>query len=131
MKAWKEDDIHTLLHEGRTMQSRLATSNQNMRTKAQMAQSFARLVYEGKIRPAIRRLTEQSSGEKMNLNDYVASTGSGGEPKTVQQVLAEKHPKGHPLRHSTLVNADTTSQEPHPVMLEQVNGAFMQFMILP
>ena len=31
----------------------------------------------------------------MNLNDYVASVGSGGELKIVHHVLVEKHPKGH------------------------------------
>ena len=61
MKAWKEGDIHTLLNKCRSIQ--LATPNQSIKTEAQMAQSFARLVHEETIRPAIR-LTERSTGEK-------------------------------------------------------------------
>ena len=55
----------------------------------------------------------------------MVSVGSGGELKTVRQVLVEKHPKGQPLQHSTLVNADATSQEPYLVMFEQINGGLL------
>lgn len=75
--------------------------DRNMKTEAETAQSFVRLVHEGKIRPAICLLTEQSSGEKLNLNDDIASTGSGRELKTIRQVLVEKHPKGQSLWRSS------------------------------
>ena len=122
MEAWKKGDILILLHEGRTKQSQLLSSKRDMRVEAQTAPTVARLIHEGKIKPAIRMLTDRGSGGKLNLDDYVAPTGGSEEQKTVRQVLLEKHPKGRPLQQSTLFGKDTPSQEPHPVMFEQING---------
>ena len=125
MESWKKGDILMLLHEGRTIQSRLLSSKRDIRAEAQTAPTFARLIHEGKIKQAIRLLTDQGSGEKLNLDDYVASTGGNEERKTVRQVLLEKHPKGRPLQLSTLSVQDSPCQEPHPVMFEQINGALI------
>ena len=56
LKSWEKGDIGDLLHEGHTIQNQLPNDLSNRRSEAQVARSFAKLMFEGKFRPAIRLL---------------------------------------------------------------------------
>ena len=47
MKLWKEGDIVSLLHEGRTIQQRLPKTPWDPKSQEKLARSFAKLMMEG------------------------------------------------------------------------------------
>ena len=53
MKAWYEGDIEQLLHEGYTIQSWFSLVSRQARSEEQLARSFSKLMFEGKVKPAI------------------------------------------------------------------------------
>ena len=66
LKVLNEGGIHLLLHEGRTIQSQLSTKPRSARSEAELARTFAKLMFAGKIRPAIRLLTDRNKGGSLN-----------------------------------------------------------------
>ena len=52
LKLWEKGDIGDLLHEGHTIQNQFPNDLSNRRSEAQVARSFAKLMLEGKVRPA-------------------------------------------------------------------------------
>ena len=66
LKAWNEGKID-LLHEGQTIQSQLPTKPRSAKSESELAQTFAKFMFAGKIRPAIRLLTDHSKGGSLNL----------------------------------------------------------------
>ena len=93
LKAWSEGKIDLLLHEGRTIQSHLPTKPWSAEPETELAQKFATLVFEGKIRPAIRLLTDHSRGGLLNLDSTVPDSSQSSEQRTVRDVLLNKHPR--------------------------------------
>jgi hypothetical protein len=62
---------------------------------------------QGKIRSAVRWLTERSKGSVLNPNDKVTvSTEDGNESVSVVEALRSKHPQSHPPHSSTLLSFD-------------------------
>ena len=55
---WQDGDIDSLLHEGRTIQSRLNTCQQRRHNDAKVARSFEKLVAAGNVKAALRLVTE-------------------------------------------------------------------------
>ena len=58
---WQDGDIDSLLHEGRTIQSRLSTCQQRRHDDAKVARSFVKLVAAGNVKATLRLVTEQSN----------------------------------------------------------------------
>ena len=56
MKLWEEGNINELVREGRAIQSRLP-KHQSQLQQQQLARSFARLMFEGKVQAALQLLT--------------------------------------------------------------------------
>ena len=93
-----------------------------------MARSFAKLMFEGKVRPAIRLLSDHSRGGRLSLENLVP--GSANESRTVQEVLLGKHPEAQSLKKSAVVNEDDSTWTPHPILYEQINGPLIHSMAL-
>ena len=76
LKLWEEGDVEGLPQEGRTIQQRLLKSPQIPRIEQQRARSFAKLMVEGKVRAALRLLSELEGGPPMALNEEVEINGN-------------------------------------------------------
>ena len=130
LKAWSEGKIDLLLHEGRTIQSHLPTKPWSAKPETELAQKFARLVFEGKIRPAIRLLTDHSRGGLLNLDSTVPDSSQSSEQRTVREDLLNKHPKGQDLKPSAVIELETDLQAPHPIIFEQIDGQLIHSIAL-
>ena len=122
MKAWREGKIDLLLHEGRTIQSHLTTKPRTAVLQIELSQKFDRLMFEGKVRPAIRLLTDHCGGGALNLDSIVPGNGLDGEQRSVREALLYKHPEGQVLKPSAVTQVESDAQVPHPVIFEQIDG---------
>ena len=82
MKAWREEKIDLLLHEGRTIQSHLTIKPRTAASQTELSQKFANLMFEGKVRPAIHLLTDHCGGGALNLDSIVPGNGPDGEQRS-------------------------------------------------
>ena len=80
MKAWRAEKIGLLLHEGRTIQSRLTIKPRTAASQTELSQKFARLMFEGKINPAL--LTDHCGEGTLNLDSIVPGNGPDGEQRS-------------------------------------------------
>ena len=94
LTSLKHGDIDALLHEGRTIQNQLLNDLSRERSDAQVARSFANLMFMGNVRAAIRLQSDHSRG-RLSLNSCVP--GGAGERRTVREVLMEKYPEAQSL----------------------------------
>ena len=123
MKQWADGDIEELLREGRTIQHHLKSRhNQEQRSSEHTARVFAKLMMEGKVKAALRVISEGSGRGLLNL-EYPAAPNS---TETVREALLKKHPPGKPLTQSAIVSTDDSIEEPHPVLFDKIDGDLIQ-----
>ena len=66
---WKEGNIDTLLHEGRTIQSRFRTTSSPSNSDEQhTSQQFVKFMKQGKLRAALRLLEQNRGSGVLSLN---------------------------------------------------------------
>ena len=87
-------------------------------------------MFEGKIRPAIRLLTDHSRGGPLNLDSTVPDSSQSSEQRTVRDVLLNKHPKGQDLKPSAVIQLETDLQAPHPIIFKQIDGQLIHSIVL-
>ena len=119
---WQDGDIDSLLHEGRTIQSRLNTCQQRRHDGAKVARSFEKLVAAGNVKAALRLVTEQSNTGCLGL-DSLQPDG-----RTVKDHLLDKHPPDNPAAPST-ISGTPSVPEPHPIVFEQIDGSLIRSTI--
>lgn len=123
LKQWADGDIEGLLREGRTIQHRLKSQhNQDQRSSDHTARVFAKLIMEGKVRAALRVISENNGGGLLNLESPAAPNST----ETVREALLKKHPPGKPLTQSAIVTMDNSIDEPHPVLFDRIDGDLIQ-----
>ena len=103
LEMWHEGKFNTLVQEAmrcdRPFQRHSRSSN-----KDHVERVFTRLMLQGKIRAAVRWLTERSKGSVLNPNDKViVSVECTNESVSVVEA---KHPNSHPPHSSTLLISD-------------------------
>ncbi|BES98429.1 Hypothetical protein NTJ_11244 [Nesidiocoris tenuis] len=86
LQMWNDEQYEALLQEALMLDRKLAHRRQTSMNKEHVVQVFHRLMLRGKVREAVRWLTE--SGNSSVLAPY-SRTNSG---KTVFEELREKHP---------------------------------------
>ena len=86
--------------------------------ETQLGQIFARLIFQGKVKPAMCLLTRHGRGDKLNLDDLVPVSSTCRERKTVRDI----HHAGKDLKPSAVAKADMCTQPSHPVVYEQIDG---------
>ena len=130
LKLWLEGKLDDLMHEGRTIQRQLIRSKQSQRNNDERnARLFAKLMMEGKVRAAIRLVTQASGNGPLSLNN-LANPEDPTTTQTVRDVLIEKHPPKKPPKESAIIKPDTTSDEPHPVLFEELDGQMIRSTVL-
>ncbi|CAB3993759.1 Hypothetical predicted protein [Paramuricea clavata] len=112
-------DINGLLDEGRAIQKRKVRQSKQ-RSSDDTARVFAKLMMQGKVRAALRIISKDDRG-CLTLDSCVAPDN----PKTVRQVLLEKHPPNIPPVQSAILNGDC-NMEPHPVIFDRIDGELIQ-----
>ena len=114
LHLWHEGDIDALLVEGYTIQRHLQHSHRT--PPADSSCIFACLVFQGKIKAAMRFLTEQSRGSFLPLSTQVGES-------TVFDELVKKHPDPSPATPLSLINPGTTNlQSCDPVIFNCLDG---------
>ena len=67
LQLWREENITSLLNEGRTIQKRLG--NSKMRTEADVSRVFAKRMMDGKVSTAIKFLSENNDSGVLPADD--------------------------------------------------------------
>lgn len=121
LSQWREGDISTLLKEGQSIQDRLKQQRPNKLEKDQRAQTFGKLVMQGKIRDAICLLSDSSSNGVLLTTDICQATG-----QPVREVLATKHPPGQAVVPSEVFSSSIFSDSPHPIIFDSLTGELIK-----
>ena len=76
---------------------------------------------QGKVKAALRLLSNNSRGQVIDLEETVPPSSPGGDDRMVRDVLKDKHSLGRPAVPDALV----TSEPPptHPVIFEKITGS--------
>ena len=114
--AWKEGDIADLILECRVIQQHL--DQPKIRQDDQGARSFARLMFEGKTRAALRMLSSNNSSNSLPLHTRVHPDDPLSP--TVLDELKAKHPAARPVLPEALLPpaADESRQLFHVTLFE-------------
>ena len=124
LASWRAGDIDTLLTEGRTIQGRLLRNKlSNKFHEDKVARSFARLMFQGKTKAALRLINEQEKGDLLHLDNVIGHESSTNAPFTVREALLSKHPDGRPASPDALVSGDMEPPTIHPILFESINAA--------
>ena len=122
LAKWKEGDIDSLLHECRTIQSRLNPSQPRSRDDESVVRAFEKLVAVGNAKAAMRLITEQCSTGSLSLDNRQP------DGRLVKDRLIEKHPLGKPASPSAISRSLSTT-EPHPIVYERIDGPLVRSTI--
>ncbi len=129
LALWRDGSFDELLKEGETIQKKFAAGSQ--RVSNDLAGSFANLMFQGKMKAALRLLnrTGSKSGQPLSLDEIVSTDGSN---ISVKDKLIEKHPHPAPFNpsHSILQATPPPDHGPHFIEFHQINGGLIRFMIL-
>ena len=88
----------------------------------QLAQTFARLMFQGKVKSALRVLSEQGRGKVLPLDD---TTPDGF---TVREVLKSKHPLAQRTHEEALLTG--VQPRPHSVIFDKLDGLTVRAAVL-
>ena len=118
MKIWHDGDLNELILEGRAIQHRLPQPKQN-ETSKRLTRSFAQLMFHGKTKAALRLLTDKNTGYPLWLDELIVSGNS--LPKTVRDILSDKHPEGLPADPDSIVS--DIPPPVHPVIFDSLDAS--------
>ena len=90
LKLWDEGNIEEILRENRRIQNNLTATTK--RTSEDSARSFAKLMWKGKVKAAIKMLTNDYDNGVLQVTDDVYNT------------LKEKHPSPAPIHDDVLLH---------------------------
>lgn len=104
MDTWDSGRLQELLHEAERCDKQLTTTHLPMTTE-HVERIFNRLMLQGKVRSAVRFLTERSGGGVLDLHAE-AHGKSGPLGRSVLDVLEEKHPSQREVVRTAFVECD-------------------------
>ena len=114
LSLWEKGDIWNLIKEGRALQKSLARSRPPTRDTAHHASTshrFSKVMMEGRVRDALKLLSDNSDSGLLSLNQVVDEVSR----KTVREVLEDKHPDPNPV-HPDVLLGDTDDNSFHPTI---------------
>ena len=124
LDSWQVGDINNLIIEGRTIQHRLKQNHRHTRTnkEEQTTHLFTKLMFQGKVRAALRILTNESKGGLLAI-DARLSTHPDQPIPTVRDKLLKNHPPGQTAHPDALISSTTPRPVTHPVVFDCLDGA--------
>ena len=120
MKTWKDGDLNELTNEGRTIQHRIPKAFPS-EDHTHLARSFARLMFQGKTKAALRLLTGQGKGGVLHVDDTV-------DQKKVRDILTDKHPPSQPAHMNSIIENEPSTI--HPVLFESLDAGLIRSVVL-
>ena len=110
LSLWSRGDIHSLVSEGRTLQSLFSQSkrNKSISDASSVARIFSQLMMSGKVKAALCLVSSDCDGKVLPFNP------------DVMESLVKKHPKKRPPVSSTLV--DDSVDSPHFILFDQLDA---------
>ncbi len=129
MTLWREGCFEEILKEGKTIQRKFASGPRSC--PKDMAGLFAKLMFQGKVKAALRLLNEpgSKSGQPLSLDELIPS---GESSVSVRDKLIEKHPDSAPCdpSHCLLQCTPPPDHDPHFIKFHQIDGGMIRSMIL-
>jgi len=112
---WNKGDIDSLVREGRVLQSVLRSAKPShggrSSVKDSTARKFSNLMMSGRVKDALRLLSDDNCGGPLTMNSSVMSA------------LLTKHPKKRAPVPSTLIGDPSVSvPPPHPIVFDQLDA---------
>ena len=117
LDLWTDGQFQDLLREGRVIQEHLERTTKRGKQRDQEedeARFFGRMMFQGKVKGALRALSESGRGRVLMLDE---ETSPG---VTVREALKSKHPPAGSVHTSALL--DEQPPDTHPIIFECLNG---------
>ena len=129
IKLWTAGSFPSLMNECRSIQH-CFPSNKSAKHQFSLEESFNSLMLEGRVREAIRLLSEDTSGGLLDL-DSPAFPNNPSAGSVWDQLLL-KHPPQCPPDPTTVLLPTTPplDHDPHPVIYEKINASLIKTMAL-
>lgn len=112
LSLWKNGDFSSLLCEGRAIQSHLKSYSPS-NSSANLARKFSNLVFMGKIKDAIRLLSDSENRRVLSLDSLMNG-------RSVKDILIDKHPPSQPIPQSAIYSSPSSQIEFHPVIFDSI-----------
>ena len=121
LDIWQGGDFMNLFNEGKCLQERLSKSVKE-RDISMISRTFKNLMEKGRVKNALRLLSNESSGGVLGLDDLVPVYNNNGEiqQRTTHDLLIDKHPMGKPASVSSLLS--TPADTINPIVFDQLNA---------
>ena len=126
LKMWEDGLFDALMHDAERCDRSFGNGRDSKRREQafeHMERVFHRLMIEGKVRSAVRWITERERGGLLKATDITTITNSQGQKveMTVLEVLQRKHPE--PAQPGPSLRAFLPYPEPPPMIDLDVTGA--------
>ena len=129
LQLWVKGNLEELLFESRTIQHKLkkAIGTQKGKTK-QLSSIFAKMMMQGRVRAALRLITEDYSTGPLSLDTKI-------DPKnpcslTVKEELQKKHPARKDAKKSAILLPESPTINPHPILYDEIDGDLINRTVL-
>jgi hypothetical protein len=117
LTMWNSGKVNALFKEAQVIQNQLKQNCSKYSDDS--ARKFAKLMLEGKVKNAMKLLSNSSSGGPLKLNNGIKSK------------LLEKHPARQPPHPSVVLPRDNTIADSyHPIIFEQINAQLIHKTVL-
>ena len=129
LQLWSEGNFKSLLDEGRTIQHQFALGTRSAnKTDQNIAKKFANHMMEGRVKAALRLISQDNYRGTLSLDSIVDSDNN----QTVRDILFQKHPSRQPITKSAIISSHATpsQQHPHPILFDKIDGHLIHSTIL-
>ena len=127
LQLWKDGNLNSLLDEGSAIQSQFDRECRGkIKPTDQISRTFSKLMMEGKVRSALRLISEGNNGQLLRLDNLVENGNTNNPPETVLEALLKKHPPKQPAKESTIVTPNIQLTEPHPIIFDKIDGQLIR-----
>ena len=117
LALWTNGEFDELLAEGRTIQQNLRHQiPRTRRAKDNMGRIFSTLMMTGKVKAAIRLLSDEGHGV-LSIDEIATPEGD-----SVRDVLLMKHPQCQPPHPSAIVSSSMSPDGLHSILFDSLNG---------
>lgn len=115
LSLWKEGKFDDLVREGSALQQRLESSKK-CHSGDQVERIFSRLMIQGKVKAAMKYLSDNANGGILGLDDVV----EGSHGRTARELLRDKHPMQKFPSYSALLQGPVNDVP--SVIFDQIDG---------
>ena len=134
LTLWHNGDIDSLIREGKCIQKHLNSSQSSVKKSPSFARKFDQLMSQGKVRPALRLLSNSAQGGVLSLDTLIpCGLDPSGSPlwRSAKDVLLDKHPSGCPATQDSLLDPAIFPPSFHdPILFEQITGDLIKWAVL-